>query len=51
MPRGVARSFDERIADKQQKKSAYLLKIERCKLAISKLEKAERRLRANRHAD
>lgn len=48
MPRGVARSFDERIADKQQKKSAYQMKIDRCRLAVSKLEKAEQRLRAGR---
>lgn len=46
VPKGVARPYEERIADKQRKRSAYLQKIQACKRAISKLEKEEQRFRA-----
>lgn len=46
MPKGVARPYEERIADKQRKRSIYVQKIQTCKKAISKLEKEEQRFRA-----
>lgn len=46
VPKGVARPYEERIADKQRKRFAYVQKIQACKRVISKLEKEEQRFRA-----
>lgn len=46
MPKGAARPIEERIAEKQRKRTFYLKKIQNCKEEISRLEKAEQRIQA-----